>query len=307
MNLPIHLDLPTHFLEKEVREGYTVSTDMKKIWAVELDLLHEFLRVCKKHDIKFYAAGGTMLGAVRHHGMIPWDDDIDVMMFRSEYNRLCAIGPTEFSYPYFFQTEETDPGSYRGHAQLRNSETTGILKGELHQKKQINQGIFIDIFPLDNLPDSPDELEKCRNKLKVLKKKYKTYLRYTYPYKFHFRKNLCFIGYDFLCHHLITNSSARNKCELYYRQYDACLKSLESLNSLKVMMTPFVTDRWVWNRSCLQNVVMMPFEMLTLPVPDGYEEMLNVTYGEWNKFVVGTSVHGGVIFDTDIPYHQFLK
>ena len=76
----IKLQLPKGFLDAEKRCGYQVTADMKKVWAVELDLLYEFQRVANKHNIKYIANGGTMLGAVRHKGFIPWDDDIDIMM-----------------------------------------------------------------------------------------------------------------------------------------------------------------------------------------------------------------------------------
>ena len=86
--LNIKLELPEGFLEEEERDGYLVSAEMKKIWAVELDLLNEFMRVCKEHDIRWFADGGTILGAIRHNGMIPWDDDIDVCMYREDYEKL---------------------------------------------------------------------------------------------------------------------------------------------------------------------------------------------------------------------------
>ena len=104
--LKLHID-PSFFLEEE-RNGFVVSAGMKRIWAVELDLLNEFARVCEENGLKWFAHAGTMLGAVRHQGFIPWDDDIDLLMPREDYERFCRLAPTAFSHPYFFQNEQTD-------------------------------------------------------------------------------------------------------------------------------------------------------------------------------------------------------
>ena len=164
----IKIQLPKGFLDAEMRCGYQVTAEMKKVWALELDLLYEFQRVTNKHGIKYIANGGTMLGAVRHKGFIPWDDDIDIMMMRDEYDKFCKIAPNEFKHPYFFQTEYTEPGSLRCHAQLRNSETTAIIKYEQNCSCTFNQGIFIDIFPLDAVPDEESEWQRESKKAQKL-------------------------------------------------------------------------------------------------------------------------------------------
>ncbi|WP_302782657.1 LicD family protein, partial [Acidaminococcus intestini] len=152
--ITLNIKLPDHFLDEEVQDGFLVSQKRKEVWAVELDLLTEFDRVCKKYKLRYFADGGTLLGAIRHGGFIPWDDDIDLAMFRDDYDKLCSIALHEFKNPYFFQTEYTDRGSLRGHAQLRNSNTTAILRNSLNCKYKFNQGIFIDIFPMDSVTEN---------------------------------------------------------------------------------------------------------------------------------------------------------
>ena len=92
---------------------------MQAVWAVQMDLLKELIRVCEKYNITYYGDSGTLLGAIRHKGYIPWDDDIDVVMTRSEYNRLLEVAEKEFTHPYFFQTRETDYGYERPFARLQ--------------------------------------------------------------------------------------------------------------------------------------------------------------------------------------------
>ena len=82
------MKLPEEFYKEEVRNDYKISSEMKKIWSIELDLFNQLDRICKKHNITYYADGGTLLGAVRHHGFIPWDDDMDFMMYRDDFEKL---------------------------------------------------------------------------------------------------------------------------------------------------------------------------------------------------------------------------
>lgn len=301
----LNIELPEHFLEEEVRDGYTISSEMKKVWAVELDLLNEFMRVCRKHDISFFAAGGTILGAVRHKGFIPWDDDIDLMMMRSEYKRLCKIARSEFKHPYFFQTEETDPGSYRGHAQLRNSMTTGILKHEFYQRRKINQGIFIDIFPLDYVPDDIIDRNKLLSRMKWYRRKCHEAQIMSYPWHFTFRRNIIALFIKSIEHFLGSPQKAAIKSKKYFSEREKIAVCTKPSNHL--LMSPFTAERWIYIIDDIRDSVDRPFEMLTIPVPVNYESVLNKTYGKWKEFVVDGSVHGGVIFDTENPYTHYLQ
>lgn len=134
----LNTEIPESFFDAEERCGYYVSSEKKGVWAVLLDMLNQVARICEWHDIKWFADGGTLLGAARHSGFMPWDDDIDIRMLRPDYDRFCEVAKKELKHPYFFQSEETDPGSVRCHAQIRNSVTAGILMWEANSNYQNN-------------------------------------------------------------------------------------------------------------------------------------------------------------------------
>lgn len=297
----LNIELPDVFLDEEVRCGYTVTRQMKEVWAVELDLLKQILTVCKKYGLNIYADGGTLLGAIRHDGFIPWDDDIDLVMFRTEYDRLCHIAEKEFKYPYFFQTEETDTGSLRGHAQLRNSQTTGVLSYERH-RRDINQGIFIDIFPLDSLPDN-------------------IILRYIQRKKIHIYSLLCRKIYERITEErgtsglkaaihewIISFGQLRGDYRFWYNKF---IKECSKYNAddtkyvTALCMVPSYNKKII--RRCYQEKLQHKFEMMEISVPAGYEKILVEQYGDWEKYEIGASYHGNVLFDTEIDYKTYLN
>lgn len=306
--LPIKIDLPEGFLEEETRNDYVISTKYKELWAVELDLLATVDAVCKKYSIPYYACAGTMLGAVRHHGIIPWDDDIDIMLLRKDYEELCKHAD-EFEEPYFFQTGFNDKGNMRGHVQLRNSNTTAILEFDAPGKYSFNQGVFIDIFPLDNLPD--DSVER-NNYIKKLKKEKNNYMRVR----------------DIPTHIGMAQSSVKRAAkwiispalkfcdknfDLSHKLYINYEENLLKYDKTKTKQVGILTlaelgDRFNWDRSDFEGEVeYVPFEFLSIPLPKGYLNMLVKSYGEWNKPVkVGTN-HGGIIFDCRIPYKEYMQ
>lgn len=306
----LNINLPANFFDSEERCGYSISGDMKKVWAVLFDLLNEFKRACDKHDIRWWGDAGTILGAARHKGMIPWDDDIDVMLMREDYNRLCAIASDEFRHPYFFQTEETDRGSIRGHAQLRNSETTGMLIAEKERKFGFNQGIFLDIFPIDAIPDDDNLFQKQIKNVHYYRMKSFEFYNLTYNYHTVFRKNLYCVAKNYI-KHLLAKGPMRNyfNYELPYLKFVAegqKYKNTTSKRVCKMVLCP-IKSRRVWQRDWFDETVYLPFEIFQLPVPVGYRELLDTFYGDWQTYKVGTSTHGGCFFDTDKPYTEYIK
>ena len=97
------LQFDKDFFLGETYQGFYVEPMMKCVWAAQLEVLEVIRGICEKHKIKYFAAYGTLLGAVRHKGFIPWDDDVDIMMLREDYERFMKLAPAEFSGDYHLQ------------------------------------------------------------------------------------------------------------------------------------------------------------------------------------------------------------
>ena len=303
VELKVHI--PQDFLKEEILCDYLVSKEMKEIWAVELDLLFEFDRVCTKHNIKYFGSGGTLLGAIRHHGFIPWDDDIDLAMSRKEYERLCEVAPKEFVYPYFFQTEYTDPGSLRGHAQLRNSLTTGIIKNEYQFKKKINQGIFIDIFPLDGVPDEPDEYRALELQAEALKKRFRKYSLFAYPGALNinsFKSIVKNIG------SLLVSTYCKRKTDVIYKTFEEVCSTYNDRNTefLSMLTFRFSDKRLYIEKRFLDDIERVKFEFITIPILKGYDTLLHRQYGDYMVMKKASTYHGDVLFDTNRSYKEYV-
>lgn len=304
----LNITLPKNFLDEEVRCGYTVTRKMKEVWAIELDIMMEIFRVCNKYDIPIQANGGTILGAVRHGGFIPWDDDIDLEMTRDNYNKLCEIAPMEFKEPYFFQTEYTDHGTLRGHIQVRRSDTTAILTSEKDCHYSFNQGIFVDIFPYDKLPD---DLEKR----KQLLSKVTHYQRMAFLIRSHGNKNSILWSQSVLKKmrntfiYPVCNIAHRLKVDsFFYKKMEKCASSYNEEQC--EMMGPITFDAFrekgYRKSDSFNQVIFLPFEFCTIPVCKNYDEVLKNNYGDYRRFEMGASYHGEIFFDVNKSYRDYL-
>lgn len=161
---------------------------LDEIKQIELQILIEFREICSKFELRYYLSGGTLLGAIRHKGFIPWDDDIDLAMPRSDFNKLIEFSKTYQSKTYKFLFFDQD-GNLLPYAKFVNTKThidPKYITGDMHEH------LWLDIMPMDGLPDNIEELHRiykkaefyrkiillCESKLGVGKTKIKKLLKY---------------------------------------------------------------------------------------------------------------------------------
>ncbi len=129
------------------------AVTLRKIQMIQLEMLIEVDRICRKCGIHYNIIAGTLLGAIRHGGFIPWDDDADVALLRSEYDKFVSVLPKELDTDrFYFQDHRTTPGYRWGYGKLRRKNSLFLREHQEHMP--YDQGIFIDVFPLDQVPES---------------------------------------------------------------------------------------------------------------------------------------------------------
>ena len=151
-------------------------TQLRKLQLIELEILKEVARICNENGIEYFLDSGTALGAVRHKGFIPWDDDIDVGMTRENYNKFLKIAPEKLNKEFFLQTNQTDKQSPYIFAKVRKNNT--VLMKWNKRNLDMHHGIYIDIFPYDNIPDDVKERAQYQKKCRKL---YRLYLIRSIP------------------------------------------------------------------------------------------------------------------------------
>ena len=146
------------FFEGEEREGFYITPLMKRAWAAQLEVLHQIDDICKRNDIEYFAHGGTLLGAIRHGGFIPWDDDIDIEMGRLDYERFLKIAENELPREYVIMNAATD-SEWEGYfSRVINTEKIPLKGERLREFHGFPFCVGVDIFPIDYLPlDSSEE------------------------------------------------------------------------------------------------------------------------------------------------------
>lgn len=241
-----------------------------EIKSLQLDILKKFADYCDKHNLEYFLVFGTLIGAVRHKGFIPWDDDIDVAMPRADYERLFQLVNEEPIAPNLkLQCSRTDKTSNVPYLKIVDTRTNGR---EEWLREEITCGVFIDVFVVDYLPVNPKEKKIQQKKMKRLDRKLTFSSRRFIPCKNPLKllkRSLLYLLY----HHIDYNDIA-NKIDQLATAYQT-----ESPHTAKLVQTAFCSC--TYNANLLSGTILMDFEQYQFKCPLHYHEYLTDRYGDY--------------------------
>ena len=242
--------------------------DIRKIQLIQLDILKQVIKICEKHDITYFAAYGTLLGAVRHKGFIPWDDDIDLNMPRPDYEKFCEIAEKELCPPYFVQTYKTDTMCNLHGATVQNINTALILKN--HPIGIVN-GIRIDIMPLDGSKQDLSYYKKLRSKYRL----YKYCAIDWFDWEKYFGKGIKrFLG------KIVNMFYFGNKSHEYFFEMQEKLFTALVYDSSEYV-ADYAGNEGPFRKEIFDKKVYLDFEDIKICCPAGYAELLTQLFGDY--------------------------
>ncbi len=242
----------------------------KIIQQIELEIFKRFQTICTKNNIPYIALGGTMLGAVRHKGFIPWDDDIDVGLTRHNYQNFISVcANISKEDHYFLQTPESDENYALSYSKLMDQNTYIEERNNVNNAKK---GVFLDIFPLDKIPKSEAKQKKQIQDVKRLSNRLFLKLRYN------FIENPIRRFYPSLTPE--QEQSAKDlkvQRESLMTQYDQD----ESLDTYKNLASQYSYESEIFTEEQLNNIIEVPFEDTSIAISKNYDTILKTMYGSY--------------------------
>lgn len=244
------------------------DNDLHKLQNVLFEMLKLIDKICRDNDIKYSLSGGTLLGAIRHKGFIPWDDDVDIAMSRDQYEKFIDVWNRLKPEGYILQHKENTPNYTQAFAKIRKKNTTFIQFD--WEKNRYNTGVFIDIFPLDRIP-------KGRLREKFFQVKAIVYIIYLRDNQLGTGNKLISLGSS-IVYSLSTKRIRQNYCRKYIKQ----LKEYNENKSFKyICVDSFDSLKKLFTNTLCDDYVNIQFESGEFMCYKNWENYLTTMYGDY--------------------------
>lgn len=248
------------------------DVDMDKVHGQLLIILKEIDRICKKHNITYFLSAGSALGAIRHKGFIPWDDDADIGMLREDFERFRKIVREELGDEFYYQRLEKGSAFYRAFDQIGKKNTSYVMYNV--KDLRIHHGIHVDIFPFDYVSADPDEREKqVREVLKVREEIFKKLVPHVVETR-NILKRLV-INYEYYIMKFVPLGGLIKRME-----HALCKNIGKDYEYLADLLTHYKKIMY-FKKTDILPVTYTKFEDSYLPVPNNTDAYLTMMYGDY--------------------------
>ena len=251
-----------------------MNFNLREVQLIQLEIALEVKRICLKNNINYFLDAGTLLGAVRHNGFIPWDDDLDIGFLREDYELFLECAAKDLHEDFILQTWKSDEGYGLPFAKIRKKNTKYVELKSANIKS--HQGIFIDLFAYDKAPESKIKQLVQKNisnvfaRIILIKRGYEPWMGEN-----GFKKNIYLI-YKFMA--LFIPTSVAIKLFEYNNQlYN------NTASKLRFICDGNAYDKWMFDENLLSNLTNHLFESNYFSIPKDYDKYLTIGYGDYMK------------------------
>lgn len=279
------LSFNSSFFEEETRDGFYIEPLMKNAWAAQLEVLHRVDEICRENEIGYFVDWGSLLGAVRHKGYIPWDDDIDIGMLRADYRRFCEIIENYNDVKLCNEYNIPDWGEHAARITTQTEVTT--LRSDIKAHRGFPFPVGLDVFVVDYVPDDEalrDEQRFAINQIAAANTAKKWLTAHDFSDEGYAD---AYMQYCYLIQWIEDNCGMK-----FSQEYPANQEFLILIDEVIGMYGPkdgrmvtqgdcFVSrDNYFISAEAYSEMIEVPFENMMVPIPVGYDEILRVKYGD---------------------------
>lgn len=291
------------FFEAEVRDGFYVTSEMKQVWAAQLEVLNDVDKACRENGIQYFAEWGTLLGAVRHHGFIPWDDDMDICMKRPDYNRFLEIAEKIMPSNYKIYNLKSHNNDGNKVSRIINTDQISYDAEKLKKYHGVPYVIGLDIFPLDYISDNKEDDELQSNVIVMISSIMNVIKS--------IQDNNVQLDEENLTQINMQLSQVENICGVTINREDDIVQQLNILidrmcGIYRENEAEYITIMLLWvggknyrfPKKYYDKAIRIPFENTTIPVPYAYDSILKKKYGDYMKLVHTWDSHDYPFFES---------